>query len=65
MEVEIKGALQGTIELHLNAHDGALVMVQECTKRFNKKVKLRCHSMLHLRAHLKFHFREHLKIHKM
>ena len=40
-------------------------MAQECTKRFNEKVNLRRHSILHLRAHLRFHFTEHLKMHKI
>ena len=47
-----------------DTHDGALVRAQECKKRFNKKVNLRRHSMLHLRAYLRFQFREHLKIHQ-
>ena len=41
MEIEIKGALEVTIELLEDAHVGALVRAQQCTKRFNKKVNLR------------------------
>ena len=47
-----------------DAHGGALVRAQTCSKRFNKKVNLRACSILHLRAHPRFHFREQLKINK-
>ena len=45
-------------------HGGALVRAQEGKKRFNEKVNLKRHSMLHLREHVRFHFKKHLKIHK-
>ena len=42
---------------------GTLVRAHECTKRFNRKVNLREHSMLLLRAHLRLPFGEQLKMH--
>ena len=63
-EIEIKGALEVTTELHLKMHMVVYFLLQKSARNNSIKDKLEEASLLCMNVHLRFHFKRHRNLQK-